>query len=102
MRLALLLVIIAAPAMADTLPSGLADPLVNAATCQTFVEEVAAGGETVLQAIAFMEGRAAHDLHSEDAKTATDLLNARSQGTLDMADEAVAVYLARVCRSIPM
>lgn len=102
MRLALLAVVAASPALADTLPSGLSDPFADAETCEAFAEAVRAGGESDLQAIAFMEGRAAHQLHSEDAKTATDLLNARSQGVLGMADEAVAVYLARVCRSIPM
>lgn len=102
MRLVLLLVVAAAPAMADTLPSGLADPLADAETCQAFAEEVASGGETDLQSIAFMEGRMAHGLHSADAKTATDLLNARFEGNLDMPDEAVAVYVERVCRNIPM
>lgn len=102
MRAALLLVILAAPAAADTLPSGLTDPLSDQAACLAFADEVGAGGEAELQAIAFMEGRTAHALHSEDAKAATDLLNARSTGDLDMADEAVSVYVERVCRSIPM
>jgi hypothetical protein len=102
MRLALLLVVAAAPMMAGTLPSGLSDPLADAETCQAFAAEVGAGGEADLQAIAFMEGRTAHGLHSEDAKTATDLLNARYQGNLDMTDEAVAVYVEIVCRSISM
>lgn len=102
MRLALLLVVAAAPAMADTLPSGLADPLSDQATCSAFAHDVAAGGEADLQSIAFMEGRMAHGLHSEDAKTATDLLDARFEGNLDMTDEAVAVYVERVCRNIPM
>ena len=58
--------------------------------------------EADLQAIAFMEGRTVHGLHSEDAKMATDLLNARFEGKVDMPDEAVAVYVERVCRNIPM
>lgn len=102
MRYALLLVIIAAPAMADTLPSGLADPLADAETCRAFAAEVGSGGEADLQAIAFMEGRTVHGLHSEDAKMATDLLNARFEGKVEMPDEAVAVYVERVCRNIPM
>lgn len=102
MRLALLLVVATAPVMADTLPSGLADPLADAETCRAFAAEVGSGGEVDLQAIAFMEGRTVHGLHSEDAKMATDLLNARFEGKVDMPDEAVAVYVERVCRSIPM
>ena len=100
MRLALLLVVAAAPALAEPLPSGLADPLANAESCATFAEEVAAGGDPMLQAIAFAEGRAVHKAHSDDAKTATDLLFARADGSLDMQGEAVAVYLDRVCRAL--
>lgn len=100
MRLALLLVVAAAPAMAETLPSGLADPLVDAETCAAFAEEVAMSGDPMLQAIAFAEGRTAHQAHSDDAKTATDLLFARADGSLDMQGEAVAVYLDRVCRAL--
>jgi hypothetical protein len=100
MRLALLLVVAAAPVMADTLPSGLADPLANATACEVFAQEVAAGGESDLQAIAFAEGRTKHRIHSEDAKMATDLLFARTSGELAMPDEAVSVYLSRVCREL--
>lgn len=101
MRLALLLVVATAPVMADTLPSGLADPLADAETCQVFAQEVTAGGDPALQAIAFAEARTAHGIHSDDAKTAADLLFARVYGVA-MQDEAVAVYLAAVCRNIPM
>jgi hypothetical protein len=100
MRLALLLVAAAAPAMADTLPSGLSDPFTSAETCEAFVAQVQGGGDATLQAIAFTEARAAHSVHSDDAKTADDLLYARSLGTVAMPDEAVAVYVERVCRSL--
>ena len=86
--------------LAAALPSGLDDPLVSKATCEAFAAEVAAGGEPDLQAIAFSEGRLEHGIHSDDAKTATDLLYARIGGKLAMPDEAVSIYVDRVCRSL--
>lgn len=87
-------------ACAGVLPSGLTDPLVSKAACEAFAGEVAAGGEPDLQAIAFSEGRMEHGIHSDDAKTATDLLFARIGGKLAMPDDAVSIYVDMVCRSL--
>ena len=101
MRLALAAALaLAAPAFAGVLPSGLADPLASAATCEAFASEVELGGEADLQSIAFAEGRMAHGVHTPEAETATDLLFARSAGTLSMSDGAVSVYINVVCRSL--
>ncbi len=95
-----ILVGFAAPAFSGTLPSGLDDPLASAATCEAFANVVADGGDANLQAIAYAEGRTAHHIHTDVAKSATDLLFARANGVLSMLDEAVAVYVNSVCRSL--
>lgn len=90
MRLALALILTAAPAFAD--------PLASKAACEAFAASLQ-NADPVLAFIDFSEGRVAHNLHTEDAKMASDVLDARALGG-DMPAEAVAVYVNRVCRSL--
>jgi hypothetical protein len=97
----LLIVLLPTVAFAGDLPSGLSDPLKDESACRLFASSVKfSSNDPVLDAIAFAEGRMKNGIHSDDAKSASDLLFARSNGKLDMADAAVAVFVNRVCRAL--
>lgn len=103
MRLVFLAAIaLAAPAWADVMSSGLVDPLENAAACEAFAYGVETSArDPILDAIAFMDARIKYGLfHDHDAEFATDLLNARADGTLQMVDEDIAIFVRRVCRTL--
>ena len=88
-------------AFADTLPSGLDDPFQSQAACHAFAQTVAARArDPILDSIAFTEARILHNQYGEDAKLADAVLQARSNGTTKLSDEAVKVYVDRFCRSL--
>jgi hypothetical protein len=100
MRLAATLIMLAAPAFAGTLPSGLEDPFASADACAAYAARIeAADIDPTLASIAILEGRTAHDLHDEDAKLASDVVFAWSKGA-DIKPAVVSVYVNRVCRSL--
>lgn len=90
MRLALALILTAAPAFAD--------PLASKDACEAFAASIPSA-DPVLAFIDFSQGRLARGLHTADAKMASDALDARALGG-DMPAEAVAVYVNRVCRAL--